>query len=100
MREWDITREEVEANRIGNQIFATVDYLLPYTYLEARVAVMNNYYVGRPSDIVQFRTDEGGRLWKALFGTDYLIFNWWEWSRGRVMLTFSSLLEAEISFSS
>ncbi|XP_046363410.2 neuroglian-like isoform X3 [Haliotis rufescens] len=59
MREWDITREEVEANRIGNQIFATVDYLLPYTYLEARVAVMNNYYVGRPSDIVQFRTDEG-----------------------------------------
>ncbi|XP_046562209.1 neuroglian-like isoform X1 [Haliotis rubra] len=59
MREWDIGPEEVEANRVGNQIFATVDNLLPYTYLEARVAVMNNYYVGRPTDIIQFRTDEG-----------------------------------------
>lgn len=34
--------------------------LSPYSNLQIQICIMNNYYVGRPSDPVSFTTEEGG----------------------------------------
>lgn len=59
LREWDVTREEALANRRGNEWNATVEDLLPNTRIEGTVAVMNNYYVAKPSAPFKFATQSG-----------------------------------------
>ena len=39
----------------------TVKNLLPYTYIEAQICVMNTYYVSAPSTVVAFVTSRGGK---------------------------------------
>jgi len=35
--------------------------LSPYSNTQLQICVMNNFYVGRPSDAISFQTEEGGR---------------------------------------
>ena len=39
----------------------TVKNLLPYTYMEAQICVINTYYVSAPSSVVAFVTSRGGK---------------------------------------
>jgi len=43
------------------ELMYTVKDLLPYTYMEAQICVMNTHYVSGPSPIVSFVTARGGK---------------------------------------
>ncbi|KAK7102376.1 neuroglian-like isoform X2 [Littorina saxatilis] len=59
LREWDVTREEALASRVGTTFRARVEHLLPFTNMRATVAVKNNFFVSQPSDSVEFKTLPG-----------------------------------------
>ena len=41
-----------------------VTNLTPFSNMQIQICVMNNYYVGPPSDVVSFNTLEGGKSFK------------------------------------
>lgn len=47
--------------RSAIELMYTVTDLLPYTYMEAQICVMNTHYVSGPSPIVSFVTKRGGK---------------------------------------
>ncbi|ESP02510.1 hypothetical protein LOTGIDRAFT_138283 [Lottia gigantea] len=59
IREYDVTAEESLKHAQGNTITAVVKNLLPFTQLQMRISVMNNFYVGRPTDVISFQTGPG-----------------------------------------
>ncbi|PVD25037.1 hypothetical protein C0Q70_15534 [Pomacea canaliculata] len=59
LREWNVSPQDALASRVGRQFRATIHQLLPQTTVEAHIAVMNNYYVSRPTDVLTFQTKPG-----------------------------------------
>ncbi|XP_012943169.1 neuroglian isoform X3 [Aplysia californica] len=58
IREEDIGPDSA-TNTTGNTFRARVENMLPNTRMEAHIAVMNNFYIGTPTDSVRFRTLRG-----------------------------------------
>ncbi|XP_050412731.2 neuroglian [Patella vulgata] len=58
-KEWDISADDALNNTVENKVTALVEGLPPFSNLEARVSVMNNFFVSPPSDIVRFQTKPG-----------------------------------------
>ncbi|XP_055958104.1 neuroglian isoform X1 [Patella vulgata] len=59
VREYDISAAEAKKYAQGNKVIAVIKNLLPYIYIEARVSVMNNFFVSRPTDVIRFQTLPG-----------------------------------------
>ncbi|XP_059166690.1 neuroglian-like isoform X2 [Physella acuta] len=57
VREQNIGPES--ALNTGNTFTARVDHLQPNTNMEARISVMNNYFIGPPTESLKFRTESG-----------------------------------------
>lgn len=57
-REVDFEPEDLES--LSGDVFrVTVNKIIPFTNMEAQVAVRNNFYTGQPSETVRFRTEPG-----------------------------------------
>ncbi|CAL1541881.1 unnamed protein product [Lymnaea stagnalis] len=58
VREQDIGPESAQ-NTTGNTFTARITFMLPNTNMEAQISVMNNYFIGTPTESVKFRTEPG-----------------------------------------
>ena len=73
LRDWNVGPEDAMESLVGQTFAARVEDLLPNTLMTATVAVMNNYYVSRPSDPYEFTTMDGcewvlsSSFWHCLF---------------------------------
>ena len=54
-----MSAEDASDARLGKTYTARVDRLLPLTNLYVTVAIMNNFYVSRPSDRISITTEAG-----------------------------------------
>ena len=59
LREWEVSAKDASEGRLGETYTARVDHLLPLTNLYVTVAIMNNFYVSRPSDRIAITTEPG-----------------------------------------
>ncbi|CAG5124473.1 unnamed protein product [Candidula unifasciata] len=59
IREYNVPPEVVLGNSTSNIFKARVPNLMPNTHLQARVAVLNNFFVSRPSETISFVTPPG-----------------------------------------
>ncbi|GFO23158.1 neuronal cell adhesion molecule, partial [Plakobranchus ocellatus] len=57
-REIDLEPNEVESIS-ANKYRARINKLTPNTFMDVQVAVRNNFYIGKPSEVIQFRTLPG-----------------------------------------
>lgn len=57
--EKDVSLEDALKSRVGDTFSAIVENLLPFTNMEIQVAVMNNFFVSRPTDAIHFKTTIG-----------------------------------------
>ncbi|KAI8742890.1 neuroglian, partial [Biomphalaria glabrata] len=58
VREQDIGPDVVK-NATGNTFTARVENMVPNTKMEAQIAVLNNYFIGVPTETVRFTTQPG-----------------------------------------
>uniref|UniRef100_A0A2C9KWE9 Neuroglian n=1 Tax=Biomphalaria glabrata TaxID=6526 RepID=A0A2C9KWE9_BIOGL len=58
VREQDVGPDVVK-NATGNTFTARVENMVPNTKMEAQIAVLNNYFIGVPTETVRFTTQPG-----------------------------------------
>ncbi|XP_059160211.1 neuroglian-like isoform X2 [Physella acuta] len=59
IREVDVRPKDLDLDGPADVFKASVTHMMPNTPVEARISVLNNYFVSAPSDTLKFRTPPG-----------------------------------------